>query len=66
MTCARCGSSAVRVVESEGGTRSGRFREEHRCAHCDAWGIVSGDASDQAEHWDRLGPVFDHAEVRVP
>jgi len=66
MTCARCGSSAVSIVASEGGTRSGHFEEEYQCAQCDAWGVVAGDAGDPAADWDRRGPVFDSVEVSVP
>lgn len=59
MTCANCDAPAVQVVESTGGTASGRFQEKHKCTVCGATGTISGEASNPPETWTRYGKVFE-------
>jgi hypothetical protein len=58
MTCASCGSPAVSLEDSEGGTTEGRFVERYECADCGATGRITGEASAPAQEWRRTGGVF--------
>jgi len=56
MSCSKCGA-AVTTVDSTGGIESGEFVEKHECANGHQ-GYITGEASDQPNHWDRYGQVF--------
>lgn len=59
MTCGACGSPAVALVDSTGGTDGGRFAECYACEACGATGRITGDAAAPAQQWRRTGQVFD-------
>ncbi len=53
-----CDHSAAQVVDSQGGTTEGRFKEKYECP-CGATGYVSGNAEEPPQQWNRWGRVFD-------
>ncbi|UBF23428.1 hypothetical protein HATV-3_gp78 [Haloarcula tailed virus 3] len=57
MPCEQCGN-AVEMLEQEGGTEQGQFKETYECVNCAAKGKISGEASDSPTDWNRSGGVF--------
>jgi len=52
-----CDHQNAKCVDSTGGTKEGRFKEEYECV-CGAKGWIEGEASAPAHEWNRYGRVF--------
>jgi hypothetical protein len=52
-----CDHQTAQIVESDGGTKEGRFVEHYECP-CGATGTVRGEASAPPTEWRRTGEVF--------
>jgi len=52
-----CDHQHAKIVDSEGGTKEGRFVEHYECP-CGATGTVRGDAGKPPRTWTRTGRVF--------